>query len=185
MDLQGLTKDLSSAVSKHCELKGGVTIHSEGAKYVQQDELQDCYFEQRIVVSFTRVVRSDDESFGNLADSVLLNKELMGGYSQWNYLHYRIFEECLLKYFEEAELEVRSPGLVYVKLSTIREILSDKLPLAASMLPRELFKFTGMMLDEMKLSHLSEYRNDTIKPYFAIFIDGIKELGVKNTCLDK
>ena len=49
MDLQELLRDLNDAASKHCVMKDGVVIHSEGAKYIQEEELEDCYVEQRVV----------------------------------------------------------------------------------------------------------------------------------------
>lgn len=185
MDLQELLKDLKKAASKHCALKDGVVIHSEGAKYIQEEKLEDCYVEQRVVVSFTRIVRSSDNEFGNLIDSVLLKNGVTCVENQWNYQTLLFFKASLLKYLNESELEIRNGSIVMLRLEVFREILSDKLPFVMDMLPKDLYIFVARMLDEMDLKSLSEYRYGHIEPYFAFFLEDIKELGVSNPSFEK
>lgn len=70
MNLFELTKDLSEAASKHCELVNGIRIMTSGQRYVQHENPKEDYFEQDVVVHFTRKVKQDSHEFGYLVDNI-------------------------------------------------------------------------------------------------------------------
>lgn len=215
MNLFELTKDLSEAASKHCELVNGVRIKPVGMRYKQTEDSGEDYFEQDVVVSFTRKVRNGDKGFayltdnlgigehwskeekneylhlmynGNTASGVVREGNLFNGQSEetfMNYHTYGLFKNKMVSYLSEEELTIRNPRMVYVPMSKIRDLMKESIPAVEVMLPKDLYHFVHKMLDEMDLFCVSDYRFGLEKSYFCFPLDSLKEYGIKNPCLDK
>ena len=213
MDLYELTKDVTQAVDNHCERSGRVSIKAVDMRYKQTDYPKEDYFEQDVVVKFTRLVRQGDKEFGFFVDSMCVgmyptaeekNEALHLIYhgqaqgdpkccmhqsqvskSFLNYHTFCTFSDCMMKYFNEAELTLKGPAMVYVKMSEVRDMLKEKIPVVTEMLPRDLYEFIRRMLDEMDLNGPSDYREGLNKSYFTFFIEDLKERGVINPCFEQ
>ena len=215
MNLFELTKDLSEAASKHCELVNGVRIKSVGTRYKQHENPKEDYFEQDVVVHFTRKVRQDSYEFGCLVDNIGIREswttdekdeylrqmyvgrdvcsdkqkseynKQQSGNTFLNYHTYNVFRDRIIRYFNEEDLTVSSPTTVCVPMSTIRDEIKEYIPVAGMMLPKDLFNFISKMFDNMDWFCYTNYRFGFEKSTFVFQIIDLKRYGIKNPCLDK
>lgn len=214
MDLFELTNDLRDVASKHCELVDGVRIKSVGMRYKQHENPEEDYFEQDVVVSFTRKVRKGDKEFAYLADNMgigenwskeekneylhlMYNGDTASGVVRegdlhqrqsketfMNYHTYELFRNKMVSYLSEEELTVRNSRMVYVPLAKIRDLMKECIPVVEEMIPKDLYHFVHKMLDEMDLFCVSDYRFGLEKSYFCFPVDSLEEYGIKNPCLE-
>lgn len=91
MDLFKLKKDLFRAASKHCDLANGIRIMASDQRYVQHENPKEDYFEQDVVVYFTRKVRQDNHEFGYLVDNIGM-RESWASDEKDEYLH-RMYDD--------------------------------------------------------------------------------------------
>lgn len=214
MNLFELTKDLSEAASKHCELVNGVRVKSVGTRYKQHENPKEDYFEQDVVVHFTRKVKQDSHEFGYLVDNIGIREDwatdekdeylhqmyigggvgsdkqkseynkLQSGNTFLNYHTYNVFRDRMIRYFNEENLTVSDPTMVCVPMSTIRDEIKEYIPVAGMMLPNDLFNFIRKMFDNMGWDFFSSYRLGFEKSLFSFIIEDLKKYGVKNPCLE-
>lgn len=214
MNLFELTKDLRDAASKHCELVDGVRIKSVGTRYKQHESPKEDYFEQDVVVRFTRRVRQDSHEFGYLVDCIgmsenwtvdekdeYLHRMYNGGVVNpdqqkcehnkqqseetfLNYHTYNVFRDRMIRYFNEEDLTISDSRMVRVLMSTIRDEIKEYIPVAGMMLPNDFFNFILKMFNNMDWCCFSNYRLGFEKSCFSFIIEDLKEYGIKNPCLE-
>lgn len=214
MNLFELTKDLSEAASKHCELVNGVRIKSVGTRYKQHENPKEDYFEQDVIVHFTRKVRQDSHEFGYLVDNIgieeswntnekdeylqrmylgdTVNSDKKNEHNKQqseetflNYHTYNAFRDRMIRYFNEEDFVTSDSKKVRVLMSTIRNEIKEYIPVAGMMLPNDLFNFICKMFNNMDWDFFPIYRLGFEKSSFDFIIEDLKEYGIKNPCLDK
>ena len=215
MNLFELTKDLSEAASKHCELVNGVRIKAVGTRYKQHENPKEDYFEQDVVVHFTRKVRQDSHEFGYLVDNIGMSENWttnekddyfhrmysgdaaytynqkndynkgQSGDTFLNYHTYNVFRSRMIRYFNEEDLTMTNSKMVRVLMSTIRDEIKESIPVAGMMLPCDLFNFILKMFDNMGWYCFTNYSLGFEESSFTFIIEDLKAYGIKNPCLDK
>lgn len=196
MNLFELTKDLHEAASKHCELVNGVRIKSVGMRYKQHENPAEDYFEQDVVVHFTRKVKQDSHEFGYLVDNIgndgcykvpdKSNSEYNRIWSEGLFPNdhtFNVFRERITRYLNEEELIIDS-GFVRVFMSKIRDEIKDAIPVAGMMLPLDLFSFIRKMFNNMDWDVNGYYQFGFEKSTFLFLVTDLKEYGINNPCLE-
>lgn len=215
MNLFELTKDLRESASRHCELVDGIRIKAVGTRYKQHENPKEDYFEQDVVVHFTRKVRQDSDEFGYLVDNIGIRDSWLNGETD-EYLHrmynegsanageqgnehnkaqsgstflnyhtYNVFRNRMIRYFNEEDLTIDGPDMIRVPMSKIRDEIKDFIPVAGMMLPKDFFNFVNKMFDNMDWFCFGNYSQGFEKSSFFFQKSRLKEYGIKNPCLEK